>query len=142
MRTRSRVRVSALVRPGRHASPRPAGPAHPLNKPDKVQQACALTVGQQRLFCRPSRLRRIRRSNSLGRHVAVWRFFLPADSRLTSPSRKMRIAVGDKVHLTELNLTGTVVEIRYGVYFVRIDGDRWQGTAPLPAERHELKVVE
>jgi len=54
----------------------------------------------------------------------------------------MRIAVGDRVRLTELNLTGTVVEIRYGVFFVRIDGDRWQGTAPLPAERHELEVLE
>ena len=67
---------------------------------------------------------------------------LAGRDRLTSPGRNMRIAVGDKVRLTELNLTGTVVEIRYGVYFVRIDGDRWQGTAPLPAERHELEVVE
>ena len=53
----------------------------------------------------------------------------------------MRIAVGDRVRLTQLNLTGTVVEIRLGLYFVRIDGERWQGAAPLPVEQHELELL-
>lgn len=53
----------------------------------------------------------------------------------------MRIAVGDRVRLTQLNLTGTVVEIRIGLYFVRIDGERWQGAAPLPVEQHELELL-
>ncbi len=54
----------------------------------------------------------------------------------------MQIAVGDRVRVTKLNLTGIVVEIRRGVFFVRIDGERWQGAAPLPAEQHELEAIE
>lgn len=53
----------------------------------------------------------------------------------------MRIAVGDRVKLSQLNLTGTVVEIRIGLYFVKIDGERWQDAAPLPVEQHELEPL-
>ena len=54
----------------------------------------------------------------------------------------MRIAVGDRVRLLRLNLTGTVVAIGGGLFYVRVDGERWRDAAPIPVERHELEPID
>ena len=54
----------------------------------------------------------------------------------------MRVAVGDRVRLLRLGLTGTVVEIRRGLFYVRVDGERWRDAAPIPVEQHELEPVD
>lgn len=54
----------------------------------------------------------------------------------------MKVAVGDRVRLLRLNLTGTVVAIGRGLFYVRVDGERWRDTAPIPVEQHELEPID
>ena len=39
-------------------------------------------------------------------------------------------------------MSGTVVEIRGQTLFVRLNGDRWRDMPPVPAQAHELELVD
>lgn len=54
----------------------------------------------------------------------------------------MKIAVGDRVRLLRLNLTGTVVAVSHGLFYVRLDGERWRDAASIPVEQHELERID